>query len=203
MFEYYYNAYSIAYFLVNQGLGKREQLDFLDMLFKDEREREFISPSYKQEQLTDKENLRHLILDVLYRVDYLNDPESFEKEYSAIENDYESLKNDELRLDTERISINDFDEYDLYFMSVRLRIRFINDEKNQFVKIKLRKLLSQYGYKRRTEDLLNRMHDAMLFYHIQSYLRGGEICDIRDIDIDDMITFRIPGNDKRIVKQLS
>ena len=56
--------------------------------------------------------------------------------------------------------------------------------------MKLRSLLSAYGYKRRTEKIVSYLKKCLDFYHIQIYLRNGIECNIEDISLDDMITFR-------------
>ncbi len=57
-------------------------------------------------------------------------------------------------------------------------------------RMKLRTMLKNYGYKRRSDSITARLRDCMMFYHIQTYLKGEE-CDIRKISLDDMITFRL------------
>ena len=60
-----------------------------------------------------------------------------------------------------------------------------------YVRKKMRTVLKAYGYKRRTAALMSHMRDCMMFYHIQTYLSGERECDIREISLDDMITFRV------------
>ena len=85
--------------------------------------------------------------------------------------------------------MSDYPEFDLYFMMLRLRIRYMNDLK--YVRIKLRTLLKHYGYKRRSDKIMSHIRDCIMFYHIQPYLKGEKECDIKDISLDDMITFRV------------
>ena len=58
-------------------------------------------------------------------------------------------------------------------------------------RIKLRTLLKQYGYKRRSQLLLQHINRCMLFYHLGATLRGGVPCSIEDADLDQMLTFRV------------
>ena len=57
--------------------------------------------------------------------------------------------------------------------------------------IERRTLLKAYGYKRRTQELLKYLRECMMFYHMQTYLRGKEECDIGEIGLDEMITIRV------------
>ena len=58
-------------------------------------------------------------------------------------------------------------------------------------KIKLRNLLRDFNYKRRTAALMNRMNLALNALGLETYLRGYEKCDIRDAGLDDMIMIRL------------
>ena len=52
--------------------------------------------------------------------------------------------------------------------------------------------MSAYGYKRRSKEFVKFLKDRLAFYHIQTSLRGNEICDVGTMDnLDDMITFRV------------
>ena len=68
---------------------------------------------------------------------------------------------------------------------------FGKDVEEDYVRMKLRTLLKAYGYKRRTQELLKYLRECMMFYHMQTYLRGKEECDIGEIGLDEMITIRV------------
>ena len=85
--------------------------------------------------------------------------------------------------------MSDFPDIDLFFMNMRLRILY--SENKEYIRMKLRTLLKHYGYKRRSSAIVTHMRDCMDQYRIQPYLRGYEKCDITDISLDDMITFRV------------
>ena len=57
--------------------------------------------------------------------------------------------------------------------------------------IKLRTLLKQYGYRRRSAKLLEHLEQCMVFYQLQPYLRGGIPCKLSEISIDEMVVFRL------------
>ena len=85
--------------------------------------------------------------------------------------------------------MGDYPDVDIFFKSLRLRILYVGNQ--DYVRMKLRTLLTAYGYKRRSQGLMDYLSDCMFFFHIQPYIRGGIECDIREVALDDMITFRI------------
>ena len=130
-------------------------------------------------------NKKDFISDVLYWTDYLVDKEKLDKEYPVVEKDFKATGRQFIRENM----MSDFPEFDLFFMLLRLRILYLDGK--SYVRMKLRTLLKNYGYKRRNDAITSHIRGCMMFYHIQSYLRGEEECDIRNIELDDMITFRI------------
>lgn len=176
MTELYYDSYSVAYFVVSQEMGIKTQMEFLEKLY--EQEYEFLHPIYKG-------NKKDFISNVLYWTDYLVDKEKLDKEYPVVEKDFKATGRQFIRENM----ISDYLEFDLFFMLLRLRILYLDGK--DYVRMKLRTLLKHYGYKRRSDTITSYIKDCMMFYHIQPYLSGEEECDIRKIDIDDMITFRV------------
>lgn len=176
MIELYYNSYSVAYFVVSRQMGAKSQMEFLDKLY--EQEYEFLHPIYKRDK-------KGFISEVLYWTDYLLDKETIDKEYPVVEQDFKSSGRHFIKENR----ISDYPEFDLFFMLLRLRIRY-SDGKD-YVRMKLRTLLKHYGYKRRNDAIISRFKDCMMFYHIHPQLRDEGECDIRTMDIDDMITFKV------------
>ena len=84
---------------------------------------------------------------------------------------------------------SDFSSLDLFFKNMRIRI--VVDGARDYVRIKLRTLLKEYGYKRRSKMLVDYINCCLEFYHLKAFLRGGIECKIEDVDIDEMLTFRI------------
>ena len=62
---------------------------------------------------------------------------------------------------------------------------------NNYVKIKLRSLLKQYGYKRRSPLLLQHINGCLRFYRLEVTLRGGVPCSIEEVGLDQMLIFRV------------
>ena len=171
-----YHAYLVACFVLGQDMGSRSQMEFLEKMYN--HEYEYLPPRYKQDK-------KLFVSDVLMFTDYLIDKDKIDAEFPAIERDFQYVGK---YLEKEDL-LSDYSEMDMFFMLLRLRILFAN--KTGYARMKLRTLLKHYGYKRRSSQINERIRDCLLFYHIQTFLRDGEECDIREIDIDDMITFRI------------
>ena len=176
MMELYYNSYSVAYFTVSREMGSRKQMEFLEDLYT--HEYAFLHPAYK-------ENKKNFISDVLYWTDYLIDKEKLDKEFPVVEKDFKATGRQFIQANL----MSDYPEFDLFFMNMRLRILY-TDEKD-YIRMKLRTLLRHYGYKRRSDAIVAHMERCMDFYHIRPYLQGFEKCSIKDISLDDMITFRL------------
>ena len=78
---------------------------------------------------------------------------------------------------------------DLFFKNIRIRILYSSG--NDYVRLKLRTLLKEYGYQRRSKLLVEHINRCMLFYHLEATLRGGVSCCIEEAGLDDMLTFRV------------
>ncbi len=141
----------------------------------------------EQDRLIQKyrNNLRTLFLKVLYWGHYLQNKEALDAEFPAIKK----------LLSTKDIEISDGDftadysDLDLFFKSIRLRILYIG--KQDYVRIKLRTLLKRYGLKRRSQKFIDKFLLCIWFYQLQIYLPGNKECDIRKVNVDDTIIFRI------------
>lgn len=176
MTELFYDTKNLARFLVRNELGARESLVFLRRVFREDRE--YLHPKLREQE-------KAFISGVLYWMDYLSDKETIDKEYPAIERDFTSLGH---RLDRDHFHA-EFPDLDMFFMSMRLELRFIRPR--GYMRMKLRTLLKEYDHKRRSRKLISHIRECIYFYHIQPFLRGQEECDITEIALDDMIVFRV------------
>ena len=176
MQELYYSALDIAVIISSMQLGCREENRILDRIW--EGEKEFFSAPYGINQ-------RKFILDTYYWIQYFHDKPVLDKEFPAIQKD---LAHSNKVLLPEQLT-GDFSNLDIFFKSVRIRILYGNG--NDYVRIKLRTLLKQYGYKRRSQLLLKHINRCLLFYHLETSQRGGVPCSIDDAGLDQMLTFRV------------
>lgn len=176
MQELYYTAQDLAAIISSLRLGAQEETRLLNRIW--QYDRVYLVKEYR-------ENQRKLILDVFYWVHYFTDKTAIDVEFPAIQKDCAAFGNC-LNLDD---YIGDFSDLDLFFKSLRIKILYLGNQ--DYSKLKLRTLLRQYGYHRRSQKLMQYIKECTTFYHIQPYVRGGIECDIGDISIDEMIMFRV------------
>lgn len=175
MGELNYSALDIAVFVSGMDLSCREESRVIENIWSGENE--LLSSRYRN-------NLRQFILDVRYWLNYFCEKPVLDREFPAVQKDLSRLEH------SFQVGeyISDFSDLDLFFKSIRIRILYCGEK---YVRIKLRTLLARYGYKRRTPQLMEHIEHSMQFFHLEAALRGGVPCSIRDIALDDMLTFRV------------
>ncbi|MDD4510784.1 MAG: hypothetical protein PHY23_07785 [Oscillospiraceae bacterium] len=171
-----FSALDLAAILSGMELGSRAESEFLDRIW--DNERAFLAPEYRC-------NRRMLILDMMYWTHYFSDKMALDNEFPAIAKDFEHISGEFRR---EAYFYDGYD-LDLFFKNARLRILY--GGKQDYIRLKLRTLLKEYGYKRRSNQLIERISRCMYFYHIEATLRGSTPCRIDEIGIDEMLTFRV------------
>ena len=176
MQELFYSALDIAIIVSCMQLGCREESKVLDSIWKGEKE--FLESQYR-------ENQRKFLLDVYYWIQYLENKSDIDKELPAIEKDIEGCKRD---LQVGELTSN-FSDLDLFFKSIRIQILY--GKGNAYVRMKLRTLLEQYGYRRRSKVLLQYVDQCMTFYRLEATLRGGVQCSVEKVPLNQMLVFRV------------
>ena len=89
------------------------------------------------------------------------------------------------------LSMPEWGEYDdctSYFKFTRLSLLYSGIE---YRRLKLRTLLKVFGYRRRSEQLMQKIHAAMDSLQLQAYLKGYVACDLAEIQIDQMVMIRL------------
>lgn len=76
-----------------------------------------------------------------------------------------------------------------YFKTIKLGLRYVEGRK--YRKIKLRRLLRKFGYKRRSAQLVAHIKWTLSALELKTYLRGYVPCDIAKINIDDVVIIRL------------
>ncbi|MDE6708609.1 MAG: hypothetical protein K2K06_11305 [Oscillospiraceae bacterium] len=87
----------------------------------------------------------------------------------------------------------EFDDINAYFKLIWLQLMYSGIS---YRKMKLRNLLRDFGYKRRTTLLINHIKQAIDNLNLKIYLRGYVSCDICDISLDDVIVIRLRDKNK-------
>lgn len=182
----YYSPFDLAVIISSMNFGLQKENELINFIWKNEQD--FIQPEYRNSK-------RKFVLNIYYWTNYLNNKADIDLEFPAVKNDMISVG-----ADVEKSQyISDYSNLDLFFKSLRIRIIF--DNKKGYVRIKFRTLLRQYGYRRRSERLVDYINTCIDFYKLKPYLRGGVECDIRTVDIDEMITFKLAEKSNDLQKE--
>lgn len=80
------------------------------------------------------------------------------------------------------------DYFGAYFKYIKLKLLYSG---KGYHRIKLRTLLKDFGYKRRSAVLMESISRTMQALHLQAYLKQYEPCDLTEISIDQMVVIRI------------
>jgi len=75
-----------------------------------------------------------------------------------------------------------------YFKLIKLQLLYSGIS---YRKIKLKNLLRDFGYKRRTPELVTNINNVLYTLGLRTYLKGYEPCSIADVSIHDMIIIRL------------
>ena len=177
MEDYLYSQYELALIFQYHGFDIVHASELLNKIY--HYDNAFLQAQYR-------DNQKKFILDVMDMMNYINNQAQFELEKSAVNQDLSDfgLINSIARYDNSDIIISH-----MIFKELRIRILYIS--KQGFVKMKLSTLLSELGYKRRSQDVINYIIDCLLFYHISVSLKDNIPCDVEKVKLSDMIMFRI------------
>ncbi|MBO6310703.1 MAG: hypothetical protein J6N70_18070 [Oribacterium sp.] len=175
MKSYLYTPFELALIIQYHHMDSERYIELLQNIFR--HDNIFIQPEYRHDQ-------KGFILAVMDKLDYLNDPDAYMSELSEIEKDMNDLglKNNSASGDT------DHGFSHLIFKELRIRIQYINQK--GIAKMKLRTLLLNLGYKRRSQNVMRYINDCLLFYHIETTLKRKVHCIIDNVKMDDVIVFR-------------
>lgn len=76
-----------------------------------------------------------------------------------------------------------------FFRFIKLRLIYIKGCTH--VRIKLRTLLRNFGYKRRSEAITKNIKRTMKALGLKCYLKDHEPCDIGEVKLDDILVIRL------------
>lgn len=104
---------------------------------------------------------------------------------------FEKMVDNELeKLDEGDSTINEQQEaLWTYFKVIKLRLLY--QEECPFVRLKLRTILKEFKYKRRSEKLMNEIQEILNQLQLETYLKGYITCSVKEIDLDDYIMIRL------------
>ena len=169
-----YTSFDVACIIDNMGISTQEAMRLAHRMYSNDKM--FLAREYR-------ENYRKWMLDILYWSDYMQDKVAIDAEFPSVQAVSDGM------IDVTALKRDNFD-IDLFFKKLRIQILYLG--KKDYVRMKLRTLIAAYGYKRRSKEFVHFIKYHLAFYHIQTALRGNEVCDMENVDsLDDMITFRV------------
>ena len=139
-----------------------------------------------------RDNIKNWMLAVHFCGAYLHDRAALASEFPLITKELQGIndKNEQSLLGTNQ-ALFEMEFYELEFYLKRMRIVILYHGKQDYVRVKLKTLLRAYGYQRRSAKLMAFLKQGMERYGLVSFLRGNQRCDIKEIRLDDMISFRV------------
>ncbi len=174
MEELLYTPFDVACIIDSMGISTQEAMRLAHRMYAENKM--FLGRDYRG-------NYRKWMLDILYWSDYMQDKVTLDSEFPSVQ----AVSDGAIEVDAMK---RDNFNIDLFFKKLLVQILYIG--KKDYVRMKLRTLIAAYGYKRRSKEFVHFIKYRLAFYHIQTTLRGNEVCDVEHLNsLDDMITFRI------------
>lgn len=176
MTDYLYTPLELALIIRYHKMTVQDYAEMLHNIFR--YDNVFLLKKYRHDE-------KKLMLDVMDKLNYLNDRRQYDNELVYIEKDKESFglpNNSNGNMSTDVYS-------HLLFKELRIRILYIN--KRNYAKMKLRTLLSEVGYKRRSVYAIDYISKCFWFYHLSVSLKENTPCDITKIKFSDTIVFKV------------
>ena len=166
-----YSPYDVAVFLLACDLTHADELVTIHSIWAGNS----IPIQYRQDEILFK---RHIYWEL----------SKFDGLMSDIEALNILLKDTEHALDMNG-TVNEQGIIERYFKVIKLELTYA--EGREFCKIKLRRLLKKFGYKRRSAQLVATIKSTLQTLELKTYVKGYVLCDIAEIGIDEMIMIRL------------
>lgn len=173
MSKYLYTSYDIALFFKWADFARSDEVLVRNSIWEDGN----VAAKYRS-------NMRLFIRDIercleqMDNANYYNEAESINGVLSDIGSNFtiENVIDEEATIDS-------------FFRIIKLKLSYC--EGISYVRIKVRTLLREFNYKRRHSIFVEKLKKSMKALGLVTYLRGFELCDIGQVNIDDMIIIRL------------
>ena len=176
-------AQDLAIIFDELNIGVRQQMDIANDIW--ENDKWILERKYRGIR---KKKL--FLQSVLYQVDYLYHKREIDSSLDVI---FENVK--ELGYQVNVASLTeDYSVISEYFKRIWIQLRFLSN--TGYTRAKLRTILDCYNYKRRSVKFCNYFIECLNFYKIRPYVKG-DLCDIRSIPLDAMVTFKLVTGRKK------
>lgn len=80
---------------------------------------------------------------------------------------------------------------DLWSFFKVIKLRLVYHEECEFVRLKLRTVLKEFGYKRRSDKLMSVIEEILNELGLDTFLKGYVACELKEIDLDDFVMIRL------------
>ncbi|MGN0484497.1 MAG: hypothetical protein ACI4HI_13200 [Lachnospiraceae bacterium] len=178
MEEMLYCVADLAELICEENMTNSQMDTFLTLVWQNEKE--YLPQEYRQKE-------RKFYLDVMEAVDNQMDWDSYQNEMDQVNADLEAIGSETI------LSEEEYEEQFQYFF-IRMRLRILYLDGPDYCRMKMRTLLQNYGYQRRTKHLLKWIKECLFFYHIEVTIAGGETCDLEEVSLNQMLVFRVVGH---------
>ena len=111
--------------------------------------------------------------------------------YSQEASIYERLVDVELELLVEGRELIKNQEEALWSFFKVIKLRLVYNEECEFVRIKLRTVLKEFCYKRRSDKLMSEIQLILDTLELDTFLKGYVGCELKEIDLDDFVMIRL------------
>lgn len=126
-----------------------------------------------------------------YRKDFHKLRRAVREETIILESDNHTFSETEIILKEFGLTISDDNienVFGQYFRLIKLQIMYSH---SGYKRLKLRSILKDFGYKRRSDKLNYSIQNALKALGLVTYLKGMEPCDITEISLDQMVIIRL------------
>ena len=175
MNHYLYSPFELAAIIYSYELNIEEYTILLQKVHR--YDNSYLIPEYRQDR-------KQFILAVMDKLAYISDPQAYIAERADVEKDMNAFG-----LDNNDASQNDLVYSNMFFKELRIKIKYINTR--GFARMKLRTLLSELKYKRRSSSVMDYIQKCLYFYHIEVTLKGNQPCDLKECSLDDVVIFKV------------
>jgi hypothetical protein len=178
--NYHYSPNDIAIFLLNADFPLSKEQSVIHEIWKSGKH---IGGKYKHDEALFKAHIRAEMFALLMMLDREMENEWDELELIMRDVDLDFIMKDPAFAE----------DYILHYFKI-IRLELMYTEGKNYRKIKLRRLLWQFGYRRRSKYLVQDVNRALTLLSLTPFLRGYEPTDITSADLDDMIMIRLKEN---------
>lgn len=172
-------AFDLAQIMTGLNLPHSEEHELLTAIFNEKKR--YLSYELRK----DEKKFRR---SVAWWEDYIDNKRQFDSELDEIQKDMDEIGR---KFDADRYRTNE-GAIDLFFKKEWVKLFFYRhtDSKRQTISFKMRTILKNYDYKRRSAQLVEHIQECLKFYRMKATVKNVP-ADIAKVKLDDWITLRL------------